>query len=57
MAPPFLRFAAIQGIEREERLAGLAPQGCFIAAEAVERKIGRIGESKKNNVRARRYGE
>ena len=44
-SPSFLWFAAIQGIERKERLADLAPQGCFIAAEAVECVIGQIGET------------
>ena len=45
LAPSFLWFAAIQSIEGKERLADLAPQGCFIAAEAVERAIGQIGET------------
>jgi hypothetical protein len=34
----FSWFAAIQGIERIEDLAGLAPKGCFMAAEAIKRK-------------------
>jgi len=44
-APSFLWFTAIQSIEGEERLADLSPQGCFVAAEAVERAIGQIGET------------
>ena len=44
-APSFLGFAAIQGIERKQNLADLAPKGCFISAEAVERAIGQIGET------------
>ena len=28
-------------------LAGLAPKGCFISAEAVEREVGQIGETQK----------
>jgi hypothetical protein len=28
-------------------VAGLAPQGCFIAAEAIEREVGQIGETQK----------
>ena len=47
VAPSFLWFAAVQGIEGEERLADLAPEGCFIAAEAVERAMGRLARRKK----------
>ena len=43
-ARSLLWFAAIQRIERIEGLAGLAPKGCFIAAEAVEDIIGQIAE-------------
>ena len=39
----FLRLAAIQGIERKQNSSCLAPQGGFIAAKAIERKIGQIG--------------
>jgi hypothetical protein len=42
-----LRFVAIQGIKRKEDLADLAPKGCFISAEAIERVIGQIGETQK----------
>jgi hypothetical protein len=41
----FLWFAAIQGIEGKERLADLAPQGCFIAAETIEREVGQISKT------------
>jgi hypothetical protein len=47
MAPSFLRFAAIQGIERKYDLTDLAPKGCFISAEAVEGEIGQIGKTQK----------
>jgi hypothetical protein len=46
-APSFLRFAAIQGIECKESLANLAPKGCFIAAETIEREIWQIGQAQK----------
>ena len=46
-APSFLWFAAIQGIESKQDLAGLAPKDCFIPAEAVERVAGQIGETQK----------
>jgi hypothetical protein len=36
----FLWFAAIQGIKREQDLTGLAPKGCFIAAQAIECEVG-----------------
>jgi hypothetical protein len=36
----FLWFASIQGIEGKQDLADLAPKGCFIAAEAIEREVG-----------------
>jgi hypothetical protein len=32
-----LWFAAIEGIESKQNLTGLAPKGCFVSAEAVER--------------------
>jgi hypothetical protein len=43
----FLWFAAIQGIERKQDLAGLAPKGCLIAAQAIEREVGQIGQTQK----------
>ena len=46
-APSLLRFAAIQCIERKQDPTDLAPQGCFIAAEAIEREVGQIGETQK----------
>ena len=33
-APSFLRFTAIQGIERKQDLVNVAPKGCFISTEA-----------------------
>src|SRR5947209_1316546 len=44
---PLLWFAAIQGVERKQDLASLAPEGCFIAAEAIKRGVGQIGETQK----------
>src|SRR5208282_531744 len=46
-APSFLWFAAIQCIESKQNLAGLAPQGCFISAEAVQGEVGQISETQK----------
>jgi hypothetical protein len=40
--PSLLGFAAIQGVERQQKLTDLAPKGGFIAAEAVERATVRI---------------
>jgi hypothetical protein len=40
-----LWFSAIQSIEGKERLAGLAPQGCFIATETIEREVGQISKT------------
>jgi hypothetical protein len=40
-----LWFAAI--IKRKQDLADLAPKGCFISAEAVERVVGQVGETQK----------
>ena len=42
-----LWFAAIQIVERIKNLLGLPPKNSFIATEAIERKIGQIGESQK----------
>jgi hypothetical protein len=37
-------FAAIQGMERNQDLANLAPKGCFISAEAAGSPVGmRLG--------------
>jgi hypothetical protein len=41
-------FAAIQGVKRKQDLAGLAPKRCFISAEAIDRVVGRIGETQSN---------
>src|SRR6516164_2767168 len=46
---PLLWFAAIQGVERNQDLARLAPKGCFIAAEAVEREVGQVGKTQKTS--------
>jgi hypothetical protein len=46
-APSLLWFATIQCIESEQDPAGLAPQSCFISAEAVECEVGQIGETQK----------
>ncbi len=43
--PSILWFAAIQDIKGKEDLAGLAPKGCFISAEAVECLVRQIGET------------
>ena len=37
-------FASIQGIERKQDLARLAPKGCFISAKAIEREVRQISE-------------
>ena len=42
-----LWLAAIQGIERNKDAADLVRKGCFIAAEAVERVAGQIGQTQK----------
>jgi len=46
-APSLPRFTAIQGIQGKKDLPGLAPKGCFISAEAVDRVVGHIGEPQK----------
>ena len=43
----FVWFAAIQGIKRKQDLTGLAPKGCLIAAQAIQREVGQIGEAQK----------
>ena len=40
-------FAAVQGIESKQDLADLAPKRCFVAAEAIEREVGQIGQTQK----------
>ena len=40
-------LATIQGGERKEDLASLAPKRCFIPTEAVKRVAGQIGETQK----------
>ena len=46
-APSLLWFATIQGIEGKQDPAGLAPKGCFIPTEAIEREVGQISETQK----------
>ena len=46
-AASFLWFAAIQDIEHKQDLAGLAPKGRIVSAEAIERIVGQIGETQK----------
>ena len=43
-APSLVRFAAIEVVECGQDLASLAPQREFIAAEAVEREGGLVGQ-------------
>jgi hypothetical protein len=45
LAPSFLWLTTVQCIERKQDLACLAPKNCFIAAEAVERAAGQMGET------------
>ena len=40
-------FTAIQGVKRNQDLTGLAPKGCLIAAQAIEREVGQIGKTQK----------
>ena len=47
MSTALLRFASIQRIERKQDPAGLPPERCFITAQAVEGKIGQIGQTQK----------
>ena len=47
VAPSFLWFAAVQGVEGKQDLASLAPKDCLIAAEALEREVGQIGKTQK----------
>ena len=46
-ARSLLWFATIQCIEGKQDLADLAPKGCFISAEAIEREVRQIGETQK----------
>jgi hypothetical protein len=39
-APSIVVFAPIQGVQCKQDLAGLAPKGCFIPAEAIECVVG-----------------
>jgi hypothetical protein len=34
--PPFLWFAAVQGIKRKQNLIDLPPQGYFVSVESIE---------------------
>jgi hypothetical protein len=43
-ATSLLWFPTIQRIKREQDPAYLALHGCFVSAQAIERKIGQIGE-------------
>jgi len=46
-AHSLLWFAAIKCLECVKDPAGLAPKGCLIAAETIEREIGQVGQSQK----------
>ncbi len=46
-ARSLLRFAVIQSIEGKQELTDLAPQRCFITAEAVEHEVRQVGETQK----------
>ena len=46
-APSIPWFAAIQGFKSKKDLAGLAPKGGFVPAEAIERVVTQIGETQK----------
>jgi hypothetical protein len=46
-ATSLLWFPTIQRIKREQDPADLVPQGCFVSARAIERKIGQICEGQK----------
>ena len=45
--PPLPWFAAIQVVERKQDLGDLAPESCFISAEAIECEVRKIGETQK----------
>jgi hypothetical protein len=47
----FLRFVAIQGVEREQDLSGLAPKGCLIAAQAIECEVPNAKATRESPVR------
>jgi hypothetical protein len=38
-------FTAIQGIKGKHDLGNLAPEGCFISAETIEREVGQISKT------------
>ena len=40
-----MRFAAVQGVEREENLAELTPQPGLLSTEAVKGEVGQIGKT------------
>jgi hypothetical protein len=40
-------FTAIQGIKGKHDLGNLAPEGCFISAETIEREVGQISKTQK----------
>ena len=42
-----MRLAVIQYFERVKDSAGLAPKCRFIAAEPIEREVGKVGETQK----------
>jgi hypothetical protein len=42
-----LGLAAIECFERAKDSTGLAPESRFIAAEAIEREIGQVGQAQK----------
>src|SRR6185437_13796040 len=46
-ASSLVRLAAIEVVERGQDLADLAPQRKFVAAEAVEREVGLVGQAQK----------
>ena len=45
--PSLLWFAAIQGVERKQDPADLAPKRCFVSAQPIEREVGQVGETQK----------
>jgi hypothetical protein len=46
-APSLLGLSAIQHLKRVKDSAGLSPKRRFIAAEAIEREVGKVGETQK----------
>ena len=47
MAPSILWMAAIQVVQRKQDLGDLAPESCFVSAEAIECEVRKIGETQK----------